>query len=130
MRSIDPEEVSTYIVRELAKYRKPNDVAAELCEKYGLKWDKAAKLVQETEQRHSDQVQARRNPALYFLSIVFIVAGFMTAVGIIIASLDGWIIFLAHIPYLGNLLILGSGIALIAGGGIGIVTTKRANKQN
>jgi hypothetical protein len=130
MKSFDPEEVTTYIIRELAKYRKPNDIAAELCEKYGLKWDKAAKLVQETEQKHSDQVQARQTPILYFLSIGFIIVGTIISIAIIFASFDGWIIFLGSVPYLGNLLILGSGIGFIIGGGVGFVTTKRANKQN
>ncbi len=74
------------------------------------------------ELNQGDKIAARRRPLLIVMSLVGIIGGLLTAVGLVIATLDGWIIFFLKlpIPYLGNIFYFSVGILTFVGGLVGL----------
>lgn len=113
-------DLTDFIVRELGKHRRRSDITADVCERSGLAWAEAQRLVYQVAYEQRKQVAQRQSPLVLFLGFGLIAAGvFLAAAGV--ATLVGGISFpLNRVPYLGNLVAVGFGVVLIAGGVIGV----------
>ena len=98
-------------------------IVANVCEESGLKWEEAQQFIEHVRQEHGDAIRKRQLPLNLSIAILSILVGLFIAGGMISATLNGIIIFFLAlpIPYLGNALIIGSGIAMIGGGVLGFM---------
>lgn len=107
------EEISAYIIKELAKSRKPNDVVLGLCEKTGMQWAEAAQLVKQVRASSGQEIAARQSPILILFSALLLLFG----IGLVFAFLFVPIISKSSV----SRLLLG--IGMILGGIIGLWNT-------
>jgi hypothetical protein len=63
------EELSTLIIKELAKHHDRNDVVRKVCEQGGLNWKEAERLLILVEARYKRTIAAKQSPLLFILSI-------------------------------------------------------------
>lgn len=124
---MDDPDIAKQVVRDLKNGRRSDDVILEICEKRGVQWPVAQQFVQRVRVEHQDEISRHQNRFLVPVGVMTALAGLAIALGVVIATLDGWIIFPLSIPipYLGNLLLIGLGLAMAAGGIGGLI---RGNK--
>jgi len=72
---MNSQEDIDFVIREIAHYRKHDDIIRALCERSGYQWAEAASVVQRIEQEYHAQIQIRRRPFRTFLGIVMIASG-------------------------------------------------------
>jgi hypothetical protein len=78
------EEITAYVVKELAKNRNRQDLILTLCEKAKMSWPEAEKLVRGIESSHRKEIVTRQSPMLLIFSIGLSVLGLgMLLVGIL-----------------------------------------------
>ena len=85
---------------------------------YGVKWDIAQSLMQNVKNNNQHELKNTQNLYVIILAVFFMSFGFSLAVSMICLTLIGVVIFFLSlpIPYLGNLVFFGIGIAFIRGG--------------
>jgi hypothetical protein len=69
------EEITAYVVKELAKSRPPKDIVLAICEKTKMPWGEAEKLVRQVQSSRSKDVAARQSPLLIIFSIGLLLLG-------------------------------------------------------
>lgn len=122
---MDKEAAATFVLREKGKYQKRDDIILKLCEQTGCSWPEAESIVRYVEIEHKDKIAAQHSPFMLVISIGFIAAGLLFTVGMVIATVTGWIFIPLGlpIPYLGNILIFLVGCGMLVGGISGIRST-------
>jgi hypothetical protein len=122
-----PENV-TFVIKEIAGSRHRNDVIMTLCEKTGSSWDQARRFVQKVESENRQAIAARQSPLLILIGVGIIIVGLFLVAYYGYRTLTGTIyIFLnMPIPYLGNAVYIGTGLAMMAGGSVGLLRTARS----
>jgi hypothetical protein len=83
------EEVTAFIVTELGKHHSHNDVIRNLCERAGMHWAEAEKLVHQVEAEHSHDIAARQSPLMVVLGVVTIIGG----IGLIVYGIQYFLNF-------------------------------------
>ncbi len=84
------EEITAYIIKELAKHRNPKDIVLTLCEKTKMSWSDAEKLVRQVQSVHGREIAARKSPLLIIFSIGLLFIGLAAiAFGILTIDHDG-----------------------------------------
>ena len=118
----DPERLEAKAVRDLANWRKRDDIILELCELSGRSWDEMAALVRSIELNNQGKIMARRKPLYRVVAIITTIVGIAASVGIVLLTLDGLIIFFIFlpIPFLGNIAVFLFGLGMTIGGIRGI----------
>ncbi len=119
---MDQAKLTEHVVRDLSRHRSRNDILLSICNASGMDWTEAQRFLHQVELNQGDKIAARRRPFLIIMSLVGIVGGLLTAAGLIIATLDGWVVFLLSlpIPYLGNVVYFSLGILAFVGGLVGL----------
>ncbi|KAA3642153.1 MAG: hypothetical protein DWQ07_24210 [Chloroflexi bacterium] len=119
------EEINTFILKQLRKRQKANGITFEISQRYGLAWDEAAKTVHQVEKENHKELDKHQNRGTVLFSIGFMIIGVLLMLGTIYYTLTGHVLIISSIPYSGNLIALGTGIAFILGGFVGILTRNR-----
>jgi hypothetical protein len=125
--ALDTPENTDFVVKEISGHRHRNDVIMALCEKTGSSWDQAQRFVQKVESENRQAITARQSPLLIMIGVGTVVAGLLVVAYYGFRTLTGTIyIFLnMPIPYLGNAVYIGTGLAMMAGGTVGLLRTAR-----
>jgi hypothetical protein len=124
---LDTPENVAFVVKEIAGHRHRNDVIMALCEKTATPWNDVQRFVQKVESENRQAITARQSPLLLMIGAGLIIAGLFVVVYYGYRTLTGTIIiFLSMpIPYLGNAVYIGTGLAMMAGGTVGVLRTAR-----
>ena len=69
------EELTTLIIKELGKHRDRNQIIQRICERSGLNWKEAERLIILVEAQHRRTIVVRQTPLLLFLSIGTLLLG-------------------------------------------------------
>jgi hypothetical protein len=134
-------ELVNYVVDEFAKHRKRSDIVMAVCERTGAEWSEAQRFVGQVSAEQNTRINARKNRLVIPMSIGAIVVGFVFTLAAaypmiywitrgtdsfyaMTRSAGGMADFLQAAPYL-----FFSGIALVAGGAIGLVTALRSQME-
>lgn len=75
MNTMNNEELSNMIVKELSKHQERNQIVRKVCEQSYLNWNEAERLVEEVATRNKTKIAVRQSPVLIFLSIGTLVFG-------------------------------------------------------
>lgn len=127
-----PEFVN-YVVSELAKHRKRNDIIKTLCERTGAPWGEAQRFVGQVNAEQHTTINTRMNRLIIPMCILAIVLGFLFTIGTIyplfyeiagrtddllslIGTTNTMNEYVNAAPY-----IFFTGIALLVGGIIGLI---------
>jgi len=116
---MNEEKIKAYIIRELGRHKKREDVIYAVCEKTGLSWAEAQRLVYEVAYEGRKSIAARQSPLVIIFGSAFVIGGF----GLAIFSLVAFFQTLASdigIPDYRSLVTLVLGLAMMAGGIIGL----------
>lgn len=121
-----PENIA-FVIKEVAGSRHHNDIIMALCEKTGSSWDQVQRFVQRVESENRQAITARQSPFLIMIGVGTIIVGLVAVAYYGFGTLTGTIyIFLnMPIPYLGNAVYIGTGLAMMAGGTVGVLRTAR-----
>ncbi len=141
--TIDPDnpELEKYVVSELTKNRKRSDIVMALCERTGAEWSEAQRFVGQVSAEEQTKINARKNRLVVPMCIGAIVLGFLFTIGTaypmiyvingrtadfisMARSVGGIGDYIQFAPY-----IFVTGIALIAGGGIGLITALQSQME-
>ncbi|MCB8978645.1 MAG: hypothetical protein H6657_14590 [Ardenticatenaceae bacterium] len=116
----DPE-ITRYVVKALGKHNSINQITVDICEKTGMKWDEAQKFIETVQVEYEDEIIQRQRPLLVILATFSIITGLTLSIGMVVATMNGLIIFFLRmpIPYLGNIMIILAGLAMVGGGIMG-----------
>lgn len=110
------EEQTQFVIDEMRRYHKTNDIIYALCEKTGRQWNETAAFVNQVIAENQTRVQDERKPLIAAIGVAVIVAGLGVIAADLIATLDGWIVMWLYIPYSGNILAFLFGLMLVVGG--------------
>jgi len=69
------EELTTFIIKELSRHRTRRDIIQRVCERGGLNWKQAERLIILIEAKHKRTVTVQQAPFLLFLSIGILLLG-------------------------------------------------------
>ena len=69
------EEITAFVISELGKHHNRNEIIRSLCERTGMMWSDAEKLVRQVESDHSHEIRAKQSPLLVALAVVIFIAG-------------------------------------------------------
>ncbi len=136
----DPELVK-YVVSELTKNRKRSDIVMAICERTGVHWSEAQRFVGQVNVEKHTTINARKNRVIMPMCIGAIVVGFVFTIGTVYPMLylvtGRWAEFYMRVNTMGSLsdyinaapYIFGTGIVLIAGGIIGLITAMQSQME-
>ena len=122
------EEDAEFVIRELAKYRKHDDIVMTLCERSGYKWEEAASFVRCIEHERSNSVRSRRKPFLTFLGLLWLIGGLTLTAYSLYSLLTGELMTLTlrlfvielELPNGGQIVVFLAGLPLLLAGTVGI----------
>ena len=119
---MDRAKLTEIVIKSLSRHRSRNDILLYICQATGLNWTEAKRFLHQVEVNQREKIAARRRPVMVVMAIAGIIGGLIVAVGIVIATLDGWIIFFLSlpVPYLGNIVYFMLGILTLVGGFLGL----------
>lgn len=69
------DEITDLIIRKMGSHSSRNEIIIAICEKSGLDWTDAEKLIQQVEEEHHGKIATRQSPVLIFISILTIIGG-------------------------------------------------------
>jgi ABC-type xylose transport system permease subunit len=124
---MDNAEITQYIVDNLKNNRDENDIIMTICESTGMDWSQAEALMKDVRSENSIEIETPNNNRIIFLGSVFIFVGIALSVGMVMGTLQGMVIYLHRVPYLGNAFIFGTGVCMAIGGIVGIYKLFRPN---
>ena len=119
------EELTAFIIKELSRHRNRKDIVQRICEREGLNWKDAERLITLVEANHSRTIATRQTPLLLFLSIGTLLLG----IGLLVFNMQ-ILLALFQNDVLGQLLSLQSsyyrmigllsGLGMTVGGLVGL----------
>jgi uncharacterized membrane protein len=122
------EELTGLIINELGKHRDRENIIMAVCEKGGLDWPQAEKLIQQVEEENKRTITRRQSPILIAISVVTVIAG-MVLLGYGILFFVGFfqadLLQRAFLLRTGYFKILGmvTGLGMFGGGMYGLYKT-------
>ncbi len=105
-----------FVIRELGRHRQRNDIIQKLCELNGVNWRDAERFVQQVEAENQNTIALKQSPMVTIIGLGFAIGGFGLMAWDIGETLHGTIIFLFYIPWLGNISLFFTGLAMMLGG--------------
>lgn len=122
------EELTDLIIKELGRHHSRNEIIVAVCEKGGLDWPQAEKLIEQVEQEHKRAIASRQSPLLILISAGTLIAGLGLAAYGILFLVDFFqmetverLLFL-RTGYL-RIVSLLTGLAMFGGGSYGLWKT-------
>lgn len=124
---MNEQQAVEFVVRELGRQKPRNEIIRQLCEGFGLDWPSAQKFMQKVEAENKQTIAIRQSPLVTIIGGVIILAGLGLMIGIVMATLAGYVITFIGlpIPYLGNIVYFGTGLAMVIGGLRGVWSVLR-----
>ncbi|HET9911921.1 MAG TPA: hypothetical protein VFQ13_08535 [Anaerolineales bacterium] len=110
------QQATDYVIRELGKHHQRNDIIQRLCETGELSWKEAEKFVQQVEEENTSKIALRQSPLVTVIGIGSALVGLALMAWVALETLQGAIIFLMGIPYLGNLSYFFTGLVMMVAG--------------
>ena len=119
---MNPEQTTQFIIHSLSQGRNRSNIIKAICEQTGMNWEQAKLLVAQIEVEHRDKILGGRKVLFIIFAALTTLIGLGVAVGMVVATLQGWIIFFLRlpIPYLGNIAYFTLGFFVMTGGMIGL----------
>ena len=116
--TINQQEATDFVIRELGKHRQRNDIIQKLCETGGMNWGEAEKFVRRVEAENRSAIALKQSPLITVMGMGTIILGLVLTLWVVIETLQGYIIFFLGFPvlYLGNIFYFLMGLAMIIGG--------------
>lgn len=129
--TVDKDRMAQYVIEELGKHKNPDDIIRTLAETGKMNWYAAKQFVYEVRANNSGQIARKQAPTLIVMSVVAIIVGAAVAIGMAVATLQGWIIFLLTlpIPWLGNVVYFLVGLSMCIGGVAGLLNTVNKSRS-
>lgn len=118
---MNDQEITKYVIKALSRHHSINQITIDVCEKTGMKWKEAQHFIDAVQVEHKDKIARRQRPLLVFLAVISIVAGLTISGAMLVATMNGIIIIFLWIPFLGNIIITFTGLAMVGGGIMGIL---------
>jgi hypothetical protein len=119
MATMNQDELTNFIIKELGRNRDRQEIARKICEASTMNWGEAEKLIQEVESQHKRKISAKRGPLLIFLSIGTLLVG----IALLVYNIE-FLMALFNRDLLGQVLGLQSGyyrlLSLVTGFGMTI----------
>ena len=119
------EELTVFIVKEMTKHHDRKEIVRKVCERGGLNWKDAERLVDLVEAQHGGTIAKRQTPLLLFFSIGTLLLG----IGLLAMNLQSLFAFFQR-DVIGQVLgaqssyyqLLGSitGLGMTVGGLVGL----------
>jgi hypothetical protein len=69
------EQLTTFIIKELGRRYDRKEIIQKVCERGGLNWKEAERLITLVEARHRHKIAVQQSPMLLFLSIAALILG-------------------------------------------------------
>lgn len=110
------QQATDYVIRELGKHHQRNDIIQRLCEAGEISWKDAEKFVQQVEDENMSKIALRQSPLVTLIGIGSALVGLALMAWVALETLQGAIIFLMGIPYLGNLSYFLTGLVMMVAG--------------
>jgi hypothetical protein len=110
------QQATDYVIRELGKHHQRNDIIQRLCEAGEISWKDAEKFVQQVEDENTSKIALRQSPLVTLMGIGSALVGLAVMAWVTLETLQGAIIFLMGIPYLGNLSYFFTGLVMMVAG--------------
>jgi hypothetical protein len=104
------EQITTLIIDELGKHHSRNELIRVVCERAGINWADAAKLIEQVEEQHRGTIAKRQSPILLAISIFTMIGG----LALLFVNFQFFIDFFQSDP-LERLLVLRTGYYKIVG---------------
>jgi hypothetical protein len=122
---MNQQEATDFVVRELAKHRRRDDLIMDLCQRTGGSWEQVDKFVRQVEMGQGKRIAARQSPLLLIIAIGTLIGGLGLGGNAVLATLNGQSLYLpgVPIPFSGNAVYLVTGLGMIAGGAFGLLRT-------
>jgi hypothetical protein len=130
-----------YVVSELTKNRKRSDIVMTICERTGAHWSDAQRFVGQITAEQHTTINARKNRLIIPMCIGAIILGFVFTIGtaypmlyLITGRREEFYSMVSSMGSIGDYInaapyIFGTGIVLIAGGIIGLVTAMQSQME-
>ena len=115
------ERTVKYIVKELGQHRPENDIVRTVVYLEDVSWEEANRIVADVKIRYQGRIVRRRSPLLVAVGLVTFIGGLALSVGMIIATLEGVVLFFFSmpVPYSGNIGFFLIGLGMMAGSAFG-----------
>jgi hypothetical protein len=78
-QAIDLEELSDYVLDQLKKQRRHNDIVETVCDRTGWHWNKSQRFVARVKTKNYEQLQSGQNRVIILVGIGIILAGLVMA---------------------------------------------------
>lgn len=120
---MDKKQAADFVIRELGKHHQRNEIIKKICEVEGISWKDAERFVQQVETENVGAISRRQGPMVTFLGIATALGGLGVMIWVVVRTLQGAIITLFYVPYLGNLSYFFTGLVMMIAGLWGIGDT-------
>jgi hypothetical protein len=139
--NFDNPALVKYVVSELTKNHKRSDIVMTICERTGAHWSDAQRFVGQVSAEQHTTINARKNRLIIPMCIGAIVLGFVFTIGtaypmlyLVTGRREEFYTMVSSIANLGDYInaapyIFGTGIVLIAGGIIGLITAMQSQME-
>lgn len=117
---MDEKALTQYVVDELGKQRNRSDLIMSLCQVTGSSWQQAEDFVSRVESQHHRGIAARQSPYILAIGIGTLIYGMAQTLWVAYRTADGAVYTYYSIPYVGNIVGIGTGIAMVLGASFGI----------
>ena len=118
---MDQNTATQYVIRELGRHTQRNDIIMRLCEQLKCSWPEAEKFVRHVEQNNRKAIAARQSPLLILIGIGTVLVGLATAAyGLYELTHGVLVIGILTAPTPTPLIVL-VGLAMMGGGGYGVL---------
>jgi hypothetical protein len=124
--AMENAEITQFIIRELGRHRSHNDITTSVCERTGLRWDEAEKVVADVQINHHGEITGRQNKLLIYIGILTVIGGFGLTIWVLAITFQWWSIYFRYlpIPYSINVILLVVGVVTTFGGVFGLMKMK------
>ncbi len=119
---MDTAKLAERVIQDLSRHRSRNDIIMSVCQTTGMDWPQAERFIRQVEVNQGQVIARRQRPLLVVFALAGILGGFVASAGIVLATIDGWIILFLNfpVPYLGNIVYFALGVLGMVGGFIGL----------
>jgi hypothetical protein len=90
MIPMDPDQLTSYVIKHLADEDDPNDIITDLCRMNDWSWSQAEGFVRSVQDEHEPEVVRRQFPLLTVLALGTFLGGFALIAYSVLSMIEGW----------------------------------------
>jgi len=116
-QTMSDEALTRFIISRFAQHDHPNEVIRVTAIEANISWSQAQAAVRRVYKTHRREIARKQAPLFIAIGLVTFIVGTTMTMGAAYATIKGVIIilFALPIPYSGNLLLFGVGLAMMTG---------------